>query len=102
MRTIAMGTTDGLKRGLKAENTGHPIQVPVGKKTLGRIMDVLGRPVDDAGPIDAEETWAIHRKAPSYEEQAGSQELLETGIKVIDLLCPLPREVKLVYSVVPV
>ena len=91
VRTIAMGTTDGLKRGLKAENTGDPIQVPVGKKTLGRIMDVLGRPVDDAGPIGADEHWAIHRKAPSYEEQAGSQELLETGIKVIDLLCPFAK-----------
>ncbi|USQ13674.1 F0F1 ATP synthase subunit beta [Legionella lytica] len=91
VRTIAMGTTDGMKRGLKVENTGYPIQVPVGKKTLGRIMDVLGRPVDDAGPIGADEHWAIHRKAPSYEEQAGSQELLETGIKVIDLLCPFAK-----------
>lgn len=91
VRTIAMGTTDGLKRGVKAQNTGEPIQVPVGKKTLGRIMDVLGRPVDEAGPIDADETWSIHRQAPSYEEQAGSQELLETGIKVIDLLCPFAK-----------
>ncbi|STY31800.1 H+-transporting ATP synthase beta chain [Legionella wadsworthii] len=91
VRTIAMGTTEGLKRGLKAENTGNPIQVPVGKKTLGRIMDVLGRPVDDAGPIGAEEHWAIHRKPPTYEDQAGSQELLETGIKVIDLLCPFAK-----------
>jgi len=91
VRTLAMGTTDGLKRGLLACNTGKPIQVPVGQKTLGRIMDVLGRPVDDAGPIDAEEHWSIHRKAPSYEEQSGSQELLETGIKVIDLLCPFAK-----------
>lgn len=91
VRTIAMGTTDGLKRGVKAQNTGEPIQVPVGKKTLGRIMDVLGRPVDEAGPIEADETWSIHRQAPSYEEQAGSQELLETGIKVIDLLCPFAK-----------
>jgi F-type H+/Na+-transporting ATPase subunit beta len=91
VRTIAMGTTDGLKRGLKAKNTGEPIQVPVGKKTLGRIMDVLGRPIDEAGPIDADEHWGIHRKAPSYEDQAGSQELLETGIKVIDLLCPFAK-----------
>ncbi|MFY7697782.1 MAG: F0F1 ATP synthase subunit beta [Legionella sp.] len=91
VRTIAMGTTDGLKRGMQATNTGEAIQVPVGKKTLGRIMDVLGRPVDDAGPIDADEHWAIHRKAPSYDEQAGSQELLETGIKVIDLLCPFAK-----------
>lgn len=91
VRTIAMGTTDGLKRGTKAANTGEPIQVPVGKKTLGRIMDVLGRPIDDQGAIDAEEHWAIHRSPPSYEEQAGSQELLETGIKVIDLLCPFAK-----------
>ncbi|MBA3537204.1 MAG: F0F1 ATP synthase subunit beta [Tatlockia sp.] len=91
VRTIAMGTTDGLKRGMKATNTGEPIQVPVGVKTLGRIMDVLGRPIDDAGPIGAEEQWSIHRQAPSYEDQAGSQELLETGIKVIDLLCPFAK-----------
>ena len=91
VRTIAMGSTDGLKRGTKTHNTCKPIQVPVGVKTLGRIMDVLGRPVDDAGPIDAEENWSIHRPAPSYEDQAGSQELLETGIKVIDLLCPFAK-----------
>ncbi|MBA2651800.1 MAG: F0F1 ATP synthase subunit beta [Tatlockia sp.] len=91
VRTIAMGTTDGLKRGVKAKNTGQPIQVPVGVKTLGRIMDVLGRPIDDAGPIGAEEHWSIHREAPSYEDQAGGQELLETGIKVIDLLCPFAK-----------
>lgn len=91
VRTIAMGTTDGLKRGLKAENTGEPIRVPVGKKTLGRIMDVLGNPVDGAGPVEAEEYWPIHRQAPSYDEQAASQELLETGIKVIDLLCPFAK-----------
>jgi F-type H+-transporting ATPase subunit beta len=91
VRTIAMGTTDGLKRGLKAKNTGEPIRVPVGTKTLGRIMDVLGRPVDEAGPIEAEEYWTIHRQAPSYEDQAGGQELLETGIKVIDLLCPFAK-----------
>lgn len=91
VRTIAMGTTDGLKRGVRTQNTGEPIRVPVGKKTLGRIMDVLGRPVDEAGPIDAEELWAIHRQAPSYEDQAGGQELLETGIKVIDLLCPFAK-----------
>lgn len=91
VRTIAMGTTDGLKRGVKAMNTGEPIKVPVGKKTLGRIMDVLGRPIDEAGPIDADEHWAIHRKAPSYDQQASSQELLETGIKVIDLLCPFAK-----------
>lgn len=91
VRTIAMGTTDGLKRGISVRNTGHPIQVPVGEKTLGRIMDVLGNPVDDAGPIDAEVIWSIHRKPPGYEELAGGQELLETGIKVIDLLCPFAK-----------
>lgn len=91
VRTIAMGTTDGLKRGVKTENTGMAIKVPVGEETLGRIMDVLGRPVDDAGPINAKEHWAIHRQAPSYEDQAGGQELLETGIKVIDLLCPFAK-----------
>ena len=91
VRTIAMGTTDGLKRGVQAKNTCQPIQVPVGVKTLGRIMDVLGKPIDDVGPIDAEEHWSIHRKPPSYDEQAGSQELLETGIKVIDLLCPFAK-----------
>jgi F-type H+/Na+-transporting ATPase subunit beta len=91
VRTIAMGTTDGLQRGKKAKNTGHPIQVPVGEKTLGRIMDVLGRPIDEAGPIDTKERWAIHRKAPSYAEQSSSRELLETGIKVIDLLCPIQK-----------
>lgn len=91
VRTIAMGSTEGLKRGLKVENTGEPIQVPVGTKTLGRIMDVLGQPVDEAGPIGAEEHWSIHRSAPRYEEQAASQELLETGIKVIDLLCPFAK-----------
>ncbi|MDP3560341.1 MAG: F0F1 ATP synthase subunit beta [Legionellaceae bacterium] len=91
VRTIAMGTTDGLKRGLQVKNTGNPICVPVGKKTLGRIMDVLGNPIDELGDIGAEEKWSIHRKAPSYDEQAGSQELLETGIKVIDLLCPFAK-----------
>lgn len=91
VRTIAMGTTDGLRRGVQAENTGEPIKVPVGKKTLGRIMDVLGRPVDEAGPIDADDHWAIHRNPPNYDELASSQELLETGIKVIDLLCPFAK-----------
>lgn len=91
VRTIAMGPTDGLKRGMKTLNTGAPIQVPVGKKTLGRIVNALGRPEDDGGPIGAEEYWSIHRQAPRYEEQAASQELLETGIKVIDLLCPFAK-----------
>lgn len=91
VRTIAMGTTDGLRRGIEAINTGMPIQVPVGVETLGRISNVLGHPIDNAGPIEAKEHWSIHRKAPSYEDQASSQELLETGIKVIDLLCPFAK-----------
>ncbi len=91
VRCIALGSTDGLKRNLVAVNTGKGIAVPVGKGTLGRIMDVLGRPIDEAGPIDASEAWEIHRAAPSYEEQAGGNELLETGIKVIDLMCPFAK-----------
>ena len=91
VRCIALGTSDGLKRGLKVENTGTPIQVPVGTKTLGRIMNVLGEPIDEQGDIGAEENWAIHRPAPSYEEQSNSTELLETGIKVIDLICPFAK-----------
>jgi len=91
VRTIAMGVSEGLKRGLRVKNTGKPIQVPVGKKTLGRIMDVLGNPIDEAGPIGEEERWSIHRKAPRYDEQANSSEVLETGIKVIDLLCPFAK-----------
>ena len=91
VRTIAMGTTDGLQRGLSVDNTEKPISVPVGKETLGRIMDVLGEPVDHAGDVKTAERWAIHRKAPSYEEQSGSTDLLETGIKVIDLLCPFAK-----------
>ena len=91
VRTIAMGSTEGLKRGLKAENTNKPISVPVGTKTLGRIMDVLGRPIDEQGDIGEEERWAIHRKAPGYADQAASADLLETGIKVIDLICPFAK-----------
>ena len=91
VRTIAMGSTEGLKRGLRAENTHKPISVPVGTQTLGRIMDVLGRPIDEAGPIGEEERWAIHRKAPGYADQAASADLLETGIKVIDLICPFAK-----------
>ncbi|MFO7529010.1 MAG: F0F1 ATP synthase subunit beta [Marinobacter sp.] len=91
VRTIAMGSTEGLKRGLKAENTGKPISVPVGTQTLGRIMDVLGRPIDEQGEIGEEERWAIHRKAPGYADQAASADLLETGIKVIDLICPFAK-----------
>ncbi len=91
VRTIAMGSTEGLKRGLPVTNTHAPISVPVGTATLGRIMDVLGRPIDEAGPIGEDTTWSIHRKAPSYDEQSGATELLETGIKVIDLLCPFAK-----------
>src|SRR5690606_29288783 len=91
VRTIALGSTDGLKRGLVARNTGEGIKVPVGTATLGRIMDVLGTPIDEAGPIDAQDHWVIHRPAPSYDEQAAANELLETGIKVIDLVCPFAK-----------
>ena len=91
VRCIAMGSTEGLARGLDVENTGKAISVPVGKKTLGRIMDVLGNPVDEVGPIGAEQYLPIHRKAPSYADQASSTELLETGIKVIDLVAPFAK-----------
>ena len=91
VRTIAMGSTDGLKRGIGVDNTGQPVMVPVGPKTLGRIMDVLGEPVDGKGDIGAEEHWPIHRKPPSYTDQAASVEILETGIKVIDLICPFNK-----------
>ncbi|OAL82399.1 F0F1 ATP synthase subunit beta [Acinetobacter sp. SFA] len=91
VRTIAMGSTEGLKRGLNVVNTGAPISVPVGTATLGRIMDVLGRPIDEAGPVATEARLPIHRAAPSYAEQAASTDLLETGIKVIDLLCPFAK-----------
>jgi F-type H+-transporting ATPase subunit beta len=91
VRTIAMGASEGLRRGLTVANTGKAISVPVGQKTLGRIMNVLGEPIDDAGDIGASETWPIHRAAPSYEEQSGSTDLLETGIKVIDLIMPIAK-----------
>ena len=91
VRSIAMGASEGLKRGLSVSNTGHPIQVPVGEKTLGRIMDVLGNPVDEAGPVDAKVRLPIHREPPSYEDQAAGTELLETGIKVIDLIMPISK-----------
>ena len=91
VRTIALGTTDGLKRGLLVDNTGTGIQVPVGEATLGRIMDVLGNPIDEAGPIGEKERWVIHRAAPAYDDQAATNELLETGIKVIDLICPFAK-----------
>ena len=91
VRTIALGSTDGLKRNLVADNTGRAISVPVGIGTLGRIMDVLGNPIDEAGPVKADAQWEIHRAAPSYEDQASTTELLETGIKVIDLMCPFAK-----------
>jgi F-type H+/Na+-transporting ATPase subunit beta len=91
VRCIAMGSSEGVRRGLSVENTKSPIKVPVGKGTLGRIMDVLGNPIDECGPIKSEETMSIHRKAPTFEELTGGNELLETGIKVIDLICPFAK-----------
>ena len=91
VRAIAMGTSEGLKRGLTVERTNSPISVPVGEKTLGRIMDVLGNPIDECGPIGAKEQMPIHRKPPSYIDQSLSDDLLETGIKVIDLICPFAK-----------
>ena len=88
VRTVAMSSTDGLVRGLTVENTGSPITVPVGDATLGRLFNVTGQPLDVAGPVAAEERWSIHREAPSFAEQSPEKEILETGIKVIDLLCP--------------
>ncbi|SEK28970.1 F0F1 ATP synthase subunit beta [Nitrosovibrio tenuis] len=91
VRTIALGSSDGLRRGMMVSNTRDQIRVPVGIKTLGRIMDVLGRPIDEMGPVDAEKTMSIHRKAPAFDELSASTELLETGIKVIDLVCPFAK-----------
>jgi F-type H+-transporting ATPase subunit beta len=91
VRTIALGSSDGLRRGLIVTNTGAPITVPVGKATLGRIMDVLGRPIDERGEVSQDLTASIHRKAPAYDELSPSQDLLETGIKVIDLVCPFAK-----------
>ena len=91
VRTIALGSSDGLRRGSQVYNTGENIKVPVGKATLGRIMDVLGAPIDERGPVDQAQTASIHRAAPAYDELSPSQELLETGIKVIDLICPFAK-----------
>jgi F-type H+/Na+-transporting ATPase subunit beta len=91
VRCIAMGSSEGIRRGMNCANTGAPISVPVGTATLGRIMDVLGNPIDEKGDIGEEERWSIHRKAPSYEEQTPTTEVLETGIKVIDLICPFAK-----------
>jgi len=91
VRTIAMGSSEGLQRGMSVTNTGKPISVPVGAGTLGRIMDVLGNPIDDAGDVSTEERWPIHRKPPAYEDQAAATQLLETGVKVIDLIMPISK-----------
>ncbi len=91
VRTIALGSSDGLRRGMVVSNTEKPIMVPVGKATLGRIMDVLGAPIDERGPVATTQIASIHRKAPTYDELSPSQELLETGIKVIDLVCPFAK-----------
>jgi F-type H+-transporting ATPase subunit beta len=91
VRTIALGSSDGLRRGMMVQNTDNPITVPVGKATLGRIMDVLGNPIDERGPVNTDQSASIHRKAPTYDELSPSQELLETGIKVIDLVCPFAK-----------
>lgn len=91
VRTIALGSSDGLRRGMVIQNTGNPIMVPIGEATLGRIMNVLGEPIDEMGPIQTEERASIHRKAPAYSELSPSQEILETGIKVIDLICPFAK-----------
>nr|MDA8110678.1 F0F1 ATP synthase subunit beta [Betaproteobacteria bacterium] len=91
VRCIALGSSDGLRRGMKVRNTGQPISVPVGHGTLGRIMDVLGRPIDEAGEVTAEERRPIHAPAPKFDELSPSVELLETGIKVIDLICPFAK-----------
>src|SRR5210317_1762138 len=91
VRTIALGSTEGLRRGLNVEDTGAPVTVPVGQETLGRIVDVLGRPIDERGDIGAQVHMPIHRKAPTYEELSANNEILETGIKVIDLVCPFAK-----------
>ena len=91
VRCIAMSSTDGLQRGVEATDTGAPISVPVGEGCLGRVFNLLGQPIDEAGPVTAQDRWPIHRPAPSYEEQQSATEILETGIKVIDLICPYAK-----------
>jgi len=91
VRCVAMDSTDGLIRGMEVQDTGGPITVPVGKSTLGRVFDLLGNAIDDAGPVEADERWPIHREPPSFEEQSVAEDQFETGIKVVDLLCPFPR-----------
>ena len=100
VRTIAMGASEGLKRGLEVENTGAPISVPVGQETLGRVLDVLGNPIDEKGPVGAKSSRPIHAKAPSFEEQSTEADVLETGIKVIDLLCPFAKGGKVGLSLI--
>ena len=99
VRCIAMSSTDGLVRGMEAIDTGSPIKVPVGKETLGRIFNLLGEPVDEGAPVETKEKWSIHREAPSYEEQTASSEVLETGIKVIDLIAPYLKGGKIGLSI---
>ena len=91
VRCIAMSSTDGLQRGVEATDTGAAISVPVGEECLGRVFNLLGQPIDEAGPVETQEKWPIHRKAPAYEEQESSTEILETGIKVVDLICPYAK-----------
>ncbi len=91
VRCIAMSSTDGLQRGVTAVDTGAPISVPVGEECLGRVFNLLGQPIDEAGEVNAKESWPIHRSAPSYEEQESATEILETGIKVVDLICPYAK-----------
>src|SRR5438034_2989708 len=91
VRTIALGSSDGLRRGMTVKNTGAPISVPVGPATLGRVMDVLGRPIDERGPVNAKERRSIHAAAPAFDALSPSVELLETGIKVVDLICPFAK-----------
>lgn len=101
VRCISMHPTDGLKRGMEAIDTGSPITVPVGEEVLGRMVNVMGDPIDNQPPIKAKERWAIHREPPSLSEQIAQPEMLETGIKAIDLLCPFPKVVRLVCLAVP-
>ena len=91
VRCVAMSSTDGLQRGVEAIDTGAPISVPVGEECLGRVFNLLGQPIDNKAPVSTEEHWPIHRPAPSYEEQQPATEILETGIKVIDLICPYAK-----------
>ena len=101
VRTIALGSTEGLRRGLNVEDTGAPVTVPVGQETLGRIVDVLGRPIDERGDIGAKVHMPIHRKAPTYEELSANNEILETALKLSTSFVRLPKAVRLVYSAAP-